>query len=153
MSPAGKVPTGAKVIVVIHLFSFGLWLVGQTGAVVAYDRVAALGLQGPREMLDPVVVEVNRAIGLADTIVMLPLFLFAAVGILRKRFYGAVGSWLVFGMTLYWPVVFFCSQGFYAAMGVRHQPTSPTVVLLPAALMALALWGSWWLGRNRRLFT
>jgi hypothetical protein len=112
MTKGPLLPLGIKIIVGFHVFSFVLWFIGQSGAVVAYDKMAEWGLQGPRASLDPVIVEVNRAIGLADTIIMLPLFIVAAVGLLRTRFYGAVASWLVFGMTLYWPVVFWISQEF-----------------------------------------
>ena len=124
----------------------------QTVAVVAYDTVAGWGLQDARDLVDPVIVEVNRAIGLADTIVMLPLFIVAAVGLIRRRFYGAVASWLAFGMTLYWPVVFWCSQGFYAAAGILHQPMALAYIILPGVLWLIACWGSWYLARNRALF-
>lgn len=144
-----KLPLGIKVIVGFHIFSFVIWFFGQTVAVVAYDRVAAWGLQEPRALIDPVIVEVNRAIGLTDTLVMLPLFIVGAVGLLRRRFYGAVASWLVFGMTIYWPVVFWCSQGFYEAAGIRHAPVPIAYILLPGALMLIACWGSWYLARSR----
>jgi hypothetical protein len=152
MTRTSGLPLGVKIIIGFHVFSFVIWLIGQTGAVVAYDTVAGMGLQGPRALLDPAIVEVNRGIGLADTIVMLPLFLVATVGLLRRRFYGAVASWLAFGMTLYWPVVFWCSQGFYAEAEINHQPTSFATVLLPGVLLLVAVWGSWCLARNRELF-
>jgi hypothetical protein len=145
-------PTGVKIIVGFHLFSFAIWFFGQTLAVFAYDRVAEWGLQDARALVDPVIVAVNRAIGLTDTIVMLPLFIIAAVGLLRRRFYGAVASWLAFGMTLYWPVLFWCSQGFYAAAGIDHQAMTALYIALPGTLWLIAAWGSWYLGRKRALF-
>jgi hypothetical protein len=144
--------TGVKVIIGFHIVSFVIWFCGQSLAVVAYDTVAGWGLQDPRALIDPVIVEVNRGIGLADTLVQLPLFLVAAFGLLRGRFYGAVASWLVFGMTLYWPVVFWCSQFFYAAAGITHQPVSTITVVLPGAIWLFAGWGSWYLARHRVLF-
>ncbi|MBT8396806.1 MAG: hypothetical protein HKO65_05740 [Gemmatimonadetes bacterium] len=143
---------GMKVIIGFHMVSFSLWLIGQTGAVLDYDTVAAWGLQGPRDLLDPVIVEVNRGIGLADTFVMLPLHAAALLGLIRGRFYGLVTSWLVFGMTIYWPTVFWCSQYFYSRAGVVHQPTQPEAVILPAVMMAVAIWGSWYLAKNRSEF-
>ena len=115
MTEDAKLPIGVWIIIGFHIFSFIIWFFGQALAVVAYDTVAGWGLQGPRDQLDPAIVEVNRGIALTDTLVMLPLFIVAAVGLFRRRFYGAVASWLVFGMTLYWPVVFWCCQEFYAA--------------------------------------
>jgi hypothetical protein len=152
MERTSRLPLGFKVIIGFHLFSFAIWLFGQTMAVWAYDTVAGWGLQDSRALVDPAIVEVNRAIGLTDTIVMLPLFIVAAIGILRRRFYGAVASWLAFGMTLYWPVIFWCSQGFYAAADIKHQPMVPGYILLPGALLLIAVWGSWYLARHRDVF-
>lgn len=152
MTESGRLLLGVKVIIGFHIFSFVTWSFGQSGAVVAYDRVASWGLQDPRALVDPVIVQVNRAIGLTDTFIMLPLFLVATVGLLRRKFYGAVASWLAFGMTLYWPVVFWASQGFYAAADIRHAPTPAAAILLPGALWLIAAWGSWYLFKNRELF-
>lgn len=152
MIQRSKLPLGVKVIIGFHVLSFVIWFLGQTGAVVAYDKAATWGLQDPRALLDPVIVEVNRGIGLADTIIMLPLFIVATVGLIRRRFYGAMASWLVFGMTLYWPVVFWCSQYFYAVASIKHRPTALLTIIMPGSLMLIAGWGSWYLGRNRILF-
>ena len=96
MTRDSRLPDGVKVIVGFHVFRFFMWVVGQTGAAVAYDSVAELGLQDPRAVLDPVIVELNRATGLADTLIMLPMFIVAAIGLLRRRLFGAVASWLAF---------------------------------------------------------
>jgi hypothetical protein len=74
ISDAVELPRGVKVIIGFHVISFLLWSFGQTGAVLAYDTVAEWGFQDPRALIDPVIVEVNRAIGLADTLVMLAGF-------------------------------------------------------------------------------
>jgi len=141
MTGAADMPLGLKVILGFHVLSFLLWIFGQTGAVVAYDTVADWGFQDARESVDPTIVEVNRGVGFADTIVMLPLFILAVIGLLRGRFYGAVVSWLVFGMTLYWPTVFWSSQFFFGQSGIKHPPTPLSAVVIPAALMSVAGWG------------
>ena len=152
MTPAQGLPVGIKVIIAFHLLSLVAWFFGQTLSVVAYDKTAEWGLQDPRALLDPVIVEVNRGIGLADTVIQLPLFIIATIGLLQRRFYGAVTSWLVFGMTLYWPTVYWCTQFFYAEAGIKHNPTALLTILLPGAILLFACWGSWYLGRNRELF-
>lgn len=152
MAEKPKIPPGVWVIVGFHIFSLVIWFFGQTLALVAYDTVATWGLQPPRAELDPAIVEVNRGVALADTLVMLPLFIVAATGLYRRRFYGAVSSWLVFGMTLYWPLVFWCCQKFFAATGIAHQPTSLAAVILPGALWLIAAWGTWYLARHRSSF-
>jgi len=82
-----------------------------------------MGLQYPRELIDPVIVEVNRAIGLADIIILIPLFIIAVIGLWRLKFYGALASWMVLGTSLYWPVIFCSNQYFYDQAGIKHQPT------------------------------
>ncbi len=153
MTRTGGLPAGVWVIVAFHVLSLVLWLFGQTGAVVSYDTVAAWGLQESRDALDPVIVEVNRAIGLTDTIVMLPLFVVAAIGLVRRRFFGAVTSWLAFGMTLYWPTEFWCSRYLFGRAGIMAPPPDISAIILPAVLMLVAVWGSWYLAKNRSLFS
>lgn len=96
-----KIPLGIKIIIGFHLLNILLWTIGQGGAVISYDTIAQWGLQDSRELIDPVIVEVNRAIGLADMIIMIPLFLIAVIGLWRQKFYGAVFSWLALGITFY----------------------------------------------------
>jgi hypothetical protein len=152
MSKTEALPAGVKVILAFHGVSFFLWVLGQTGAVLAYDTVSAWGFQSPRYLVDPVVVAVNRAIGLTDTLVMLPLYLVAILGLLRQRFFGAVASWLVFGMSFYWPVEFFSQQFFFAEAEIRNMPISPLVAAVPLVTMFMAGWGTWYLARTRTLF-
>lgn len=44
-----------------------------------YDTVGQWGLQDPRELIDPVIVEVNRGIGLVYMLTMIPIFIIAAI--------------------------------------------------------------------------
>ena len=87
-SPAKKSPPlGVKLIIGFFIASIPVWIVGQGGAVVAYDTVATWGLQASaREDLDPVIVEECRGIGLADVVVQVPLFVVAAIGLQRLQF-------------------------------------------------------------------
>lgn len=148
----GKLPIGVFVLIVFHIFNVLIWFFGQTLAVFDYDMVAGWGLQEPRDLLDPAIVEVNRAIGLSDTLVMLPLFAVAAFGLVGLRFYGAVASWVVLGISLYWPVIFWTSQALYASAGITHAPTTGFALGISGAMWLIGAWGIWYLYRNRALF-
>ena len=116
------VPFGTKIIIGFFIFSAIVFTIGQGGAVIAYDNVANWGLQFDKsDSADPVVIVVNRGTGLADVIVGVPLFVVAAIGLSRLKFYGAVASWLGFGMNLYWPVVAWTKQRFYVNAGVDAE--------------------------------
>jgi hypothetical protein len=148
MQKSKKIPLAIKIIIGFHLLNIFLWTIGQGGAVIAYDLIAEWGLQDPRDLIDPVIVEVNRGIGLADMIIMMPLFIIAVIGLWRLKFYGAIASWLAFGITLYWPVVFWSSQLFYGKAGIKHNPTETFAILFPLLLMIFAIWASWHLFKN-----
>ncbi len=152
MSLKQSIPLGIKVIITFFVLSIILWTFGQGGAVIAYDTVAAWGMQDPRDAIDPAIVEVNRGIGLTDMIVQMPLFIIAIIGLWRLKFYGAVASWLVLGTTLYWPVVFWSCQYFYCHEGIKHHTAPLSVNLILSAIILFALWASWYLYKNRRLF-
>ena len=77
MDTQKKVPRGITCIIGFFVLSIILWIIGQGGAVLSYDSVAKLGLQEPRERVDPVIVEVNRGIAFADVIIQIPLFIVA----------------------------------------------------------------------------
>lgn len=152
MTDAGRMPSGIWAIVGFHIVNLLLWSVGQTGALVDYDRIAEWGLQDARSLVHPVIVQVNQGIAAADTVVMLPLFLIAVVGLVRRRFFGLVASWLALGITLYWPVVYWWSQFFYGRAGTLHVPNAPATVIIPAAFLVVGGWASWYLVRHRTLF-
>ncbi|KPJ96422.1 MAG: hypothetical protein AMJ53_00800 [Gammaproteobacteria bacterium SG8_11] len=146
-----KMPLGIKFIIGFHLLNIIMWTIGQGGTVIAYDRVAKWGLQDPRSLLDPVIVEVNRGIGLADVAVIMPLFIIAVIGLWRLKFFGAAASWMVFGFSIYWPAVYWASQWFYGQAGFKYLPTPfPTTILL-CFIVGFSLWASWYLLHNYKV--
>jgi len=152
MTQNGKLPAGIKLIIAFFILSTIAWTFGQGGAVVAYDTVATWGLQDPRDAIDPAIVEVNRGIGLADMIVQMPLFIIAIIGLWKLKFYGAVASWLVLGTTIYWPIVFWSCQYFYRVEGIKHYTAPASIYIALIVIILFALWASWYLYNNRRLF-
>ena len=147
-------PSGINLIVGFFVVSIPLWIVGQGGAVIAYDTVAALGLQvAAREELDPVIVEECRGIGLADVVVQVPLFLLAITGLQQLQFYGAVASWLALGVNLYWPIVAWSKQSFFVNAGtIQVVPFPASLHTLLAFIVLFSAWASWYLYQNRKLF-
>ena len=152
MQEQKKLPTAIKIIIGFHLLNILLWTFGQGGAVFFYDTVAKWGLQDPRDYIDPVIVEVNRGIGLADMISIMPLFIIAVIGLWRLKFYGFVASWMAFGFSIYWPVVFWSSQYFYGRAQIRYMPTSIESIIIPLFFLGFALWASWYLYHNYKKY-
>ena len=90
MQKQKKVSLGIKLIIGFFILNLIIFVIGQGGAVVSYDFVAKLGLQEARETIDPLIVVVNRGIGLADFLIGVPLFILAIIGLWRLRFFRQV---------------------------------------------------------------
>jgi hypothetical protein len=149
-STTAPLSTGIKVLVgflIIH----ALLLVTQTWAVWDYDLMASWKLQEPRSMATEAVVQSNRAIGLADTVIMLPLSVMAIVGLLRRQFYGVVCSWMLLGIALYWPVVFVMSRFTFASADIAHVPLRTEDLVITGTIFLFAAWGGWLLCRSPEL--
>lgn len=152
MQQAIKLPLGIKVIIGFYLLCIVLWVIGQGGALIFYDTVAEWGFQEPRESLDPALVEVNKGFAFADIVIQIPLFVFAAIGLWRRRFYGVVGSWLVLGINIYWPMVVWAMQYFFKQTGVKYHPLDTSINGFLVFIFLFAVWASWYLFKKHRLF-
>ncbi len=151
MQTVTKLPVGIKLIIGFHLLNILLWTIGQGGAIIAYDTVAQWGLQAPRDLIDPTLVEINRGIGLADMIILIPIFIIAVIGLWQRKFYGAVASWLALGMTLYWPIVFLCSQYLFGRAAIKYVSTSFSTIVILSIILIFSIWAILYLMKNRKI--
>ncbi len=152
MEKQKKLSLGIKLIIGFFILNLIMFVFGQGGAVVSYDYVAKLGLQEARETIDPVIVVINRGIGLADVLIGVPLFVLAIIGLWRLRFYGAVFSWMVLGISFYWTTVAWVKQSFYIQASVKCEPFNAGVHGVLAFVFVFSIWASWHLFKNRKLF-
>lgn len=152
MEQKKKKSLGIKMIVGYLILNLMIFIVGQGGAVISYDYVAKLGLQETRETIDPILVEINRGIGLADFLIGVPLFILAIIGLWRLRFYGMVFSWMVLGISIYWPAVAWSKQSFYIMASIKCEPFGLGVHGVLTFVFTSSIWASWYLFQNRKLF-
>lgn len=143
---------GIKFIIGFHILNIIFWVIGQGGAVIAYDTVAQWGLVAHRDTIDPIVLVINRGIGLADFIIGVPLFVLAVIGLWQMRFYGAVFSWMVLGISFYWTTVAWVKQYFYLQAGVKCQPFDIGTHSMLAFVFLFSFWASWYLFKKRAIF-
>ena len=152
MDKQNKVPLGIKFIIGFHILNIIIWIIGQGGAVIAYDSVAELGFQDMRETVDPVIVVVNRGIGFADVLIGVPLCILAVIGSWQKRYWGFVFSWMVFGISFYWTTVAWVKQYFILQAGVKSLPFDLGTHIMLAFVFLFSLWASWYLFKKQSLF-
>ncbi len=147
-----KIPNGIKIIIGFHIISTVLWIIGQTFAIFYYDTVAAWGLQELRVFNDPVIIEVNRGIALADSIIMIPLFIPAVIGLWRLKFFGAVFSWMVLSINIYWPVEALSTKYFFSESGIKHVAFDIGTIIFLAIIVLFSGWACAYLLSKRKLF-
>lgn len=143
---------GVNLIIGFHILNLIIFIIGQGGAVISYDTVAEWGLQEARDTVDPVIVVVNKGIGLADFIIGVPLFILAIIGLWRRRYFGCVASWMIFAISLYWTTVAWSKQYFYIQASIKCEPFNIGVHMVLAFVFLFPLWGSWYLYKNRAWF-
>jgi len=152
MAKQSKISLAIKLIIGFHILNIVMWTVGQGGSVIDYDTVADMGLVAPRLTLDPFIVVINQAIGLADALIGVPLFILAVIGLWQKKFWGVVFSWMVFGISFYWPTVAWVKQYFYLDASIKCQPFDLGTHFMLAFVFLFSIWGSWYLYKNYRQF-
>jgi uncharacterized protein (TIGR03382 family) len=129
-----------------------LLLVGQTSAVFAYDFAVAMGLQESIEDVTEYGVEVNRAFGAGDTIVYIPLMLFALVGLVRRRRWAIPVTAAVMGISMYWTVTIASMFGFLPGVPGYNLAPGPEYWVFLGVFAGVGLWGIIYLSvRGERL--
>ena len=147
-----SLPIGIKVINLFLIYCILQWVVGQAGALVAYDYVSSLGLHPTRDQSDPISVAVTQGIAFADVAIQLPLFIIGLVGLWRLKAYGLTAAWIALGINIYWPAVAWAKRYFYIQAGFDTEPKGLFLNSALAFIALFSIWAIWYLHKNRRLF-
>ena len=125
------------------VFDLLFFLIGQTGALFAYNFTVRMGLQESVQAVGEYGVQVNRSFGLADTVIAIPLILFSLAGLYKRKRWALTTLAAFIGITIYWPV--FCAGLFFFLKGV---PGYSLVAGVGYSIILLlhAVFGIWILG-------
>ena len=142
---------GLNVIITYHILAFIAWLIFQTNSLWTREEVASWSMPDISSCYDAMS-EVSIegyplgtptvAVTFADFVVVLPLTMFAASGLLNREFYGAVSSWMIFGMNIYRTMMIF----WQAVMSREFVATEPLPIIERTIIyfnLAFSIWGSW----------
>jgi hypothetical protein len=149
-----RAPNGLKIV--IGFFYFHLLLVMfPAWSFFQYDVVAAFHLEEPRVLADEAVVQTNRAIGLTNLFVVIPLNLMAVAGLmvpsrcsLQPPLWGMVSSYMILGVALYWPTLFLATRCTYASADIAHIKLGAGDATTAALVIVVALWSTWYLSTS-----
>jgi hypothetical protein len=164
-SRSDKLPCGIKVVALFFLFHL-LLVVIPAWSYFHYDFVATqLHLEEPRELADEAVVQTNRAIGLVNCIWVIPLNLFAIVGLTccsrrqntsdnhRRTINNSTPpppwvftvSYTLLGVSVYWPLQYISSRCTYSSARIDHVPLRGSDLGMLTIVLVLSLWSSYYL--------
>lgn len=147
-----KRPAAFWVIVVFHVLSTILLLIGQTTAIFAYDFTVRLGLQESIEKVTAFGVEMNRAYGVSDTFVYIPLILLSLAGLIMRKRWALIVTAANMGISVYWALTMTYVMVFLRGTpGYQLQP-GPEYWVFLGSFMVFGVWGLFYLAlRGDRL--
>ena len=137
-------PVGFWVIVVFFVIATVLILIGQTVAIFNYDLTVQLGLQESPDEVGQYGVQVNRAFGVGDTIVYIPLMIASLLGLWLKKRWSLITTAAVASISVYWSVT--CTVMFVflkSTANYKYQPGLEIWIYL-AAFCIFGVWGLWY---------
>lgn len=121
--------------------SLVLLLMGQTMAIINYDFAVQLGLQEDIKDVGDFGVQVNRAFGVGDTIVYIPLIAISIIGLILRKRWSLLTAAAAMGISAYWAttIVFMLiflpgTPGYFLEPGVEYW-------LFMAAFIIFGVWG------------
>lgn len=97
-----KRPLAFWVIAGFMAVSLVLLLMGQTMALVDYEFAVELGLQESIDEVSHYGVEVNRAFGVGDTMIYIPLIVLSIIGLILRKRWSLITTAAVMGVSAYW---------------------------------------------------
>ena len=146
-----KRAVGFWVIMIFSIFMLVMLLVGQMMSFINYDFTVSLGLQESVDVVGEMGVAINKGFGVGDTIIYIPLLIAGLVGLWLRKEWGIFTMASALGITAYWPLVyiffFFFAKG---APGFNFTDFMSLTIFLSATAV-YALWGLWYLYKNRKL--
>ena len=141
----GRFPIGVWIALIALLLLLVAWVM-QAYSLINWERAVDIGLQNERFTGDEA--ELARAleswgVAVADMIWAFPIWIVAAVGIIRRRPYGYAAGLMQFAIGVYFPLVFLFQRW------NLHRETAVIAILLWVPLSVLGLMG---LYLNRSFF-
>ena len=139
--PNEKRPVAYWIICSFLALSVILFLLGQTTSLFAYDFAVRIGLQESVEEVSEFGVEVNRAFGAGDTLILIPLMIVSMVGLVLKKRWALLATAGAMGISAYWAVTVAAMFVFLpGAPGYQLVP-GPEYWLFLGAHIAFGIWG------------
>lgn len=138
--PTHKRPTAFWFITIFLSVSIILMLTGQTMAIFDYDLTVSLGLQESIDHVGRLGVQVNRAFGVGDTAIYIPLMILSAAGLFFKKRWSLLNTAAVAGISAYWAVTVASLLLLAPGTPEYNYIPGPEIVLFVTTYLPFGVW-------------
>ena len=142
----GPYPLGVWIVFIVLLAVFLGWGM-QIYSLFNWDGAVDLGLQNERftgDAVERALAKESWGVAMADILWPLPISIVALIGLLRTRLFGFVACFMVFAISVYFPIIF----AFQRWMTYRGTALLALVLwTVPSLVGIICLWA------NRKSFT
>lgn len=128
-----------------------LLLLGQTMSFINYEFTVSLGLQEPVDEISKLGVAVNKAFGVGDTIIYVPILIAGLIGLWRKAEWSVFLMGGAFAITAYWPIVCLFVILFGNKLSDFNYVDLTSIIIVLISFTVYGIWGMWYVYKNQKL--
>ncbi len=142
---------GVWFVLISGILLLVLLLLGQTMSFINYEFTVSLGLQEPVDEITKLGVAVNKAFGVGDTIIYIPLLFSGLIGLWRKEDWGIFLMGGAFAITAYWPIVCLFIILFGNKLPDFNYVNLTYIIIALISFAIYGIWGMWYIYKNQKL--
>jgi len=144
---------GFWVVMISGIMILVLLFLGQTMSFINYEFTVSLGLQEPVEQIGEIGVAVNKAFGVGDTIIYIPLLIIGLIGLWQRKAWGIYVLGGALAITAYWPMVCLFVILFAESSSDFNYADFTSIAIVLISFTIYGLWGLWYLYKNQKPLT
>lgn len=146
----GKNTMGFWVLMISAFLLLLMLIFGQMMAVIDYDFTVSIGMQEPADVWGEFGVAMNKAFGVSDTLIYLPLLIFGLIGLWLKKPWGLFTMIGALAITAYWPVMHIFYVLYAEGLSGFNFTEFASFITTLIIITLYALWGMYYLYKNRK---
>ena len=126
---------------------------GQMISFIDYDFTVTLGLQESANIIGEFGVASNKAFGVGDTVIYLPLLILGLLGLWQKKTWGIFTMVGALAITAYWPMVNLFFVYFAKGLPGFNFTDFITYTIVLSLISIYGLWGMWYIYQKRKILS
>ena len=147
-----KRTNGFWILMIPGILILVMLIFGQMMSFINYEFTVSIGLQESVEVFSEFGVAMNKAFGVSDTIIYLPLLVSGLLGLWQKKSWGVSALIGALAITAYWPIVHIFFVIYANGLPGFNFTDYTSFIIVLIVISTYGLWGFLYLNNNRKLF-